>query len=104
MLHITPHFKAAFENEHIQIILKDVHAYIIEKDDDGSVNTRGSAIMEGLFIDYDDYFLYLGNDKGQIETAVALNLIASVSLVETITLTAEQAKFFSLPDGDEDIN
>lgn len=104
MTSITKNFRAAFENEYVQVVLKGIHAYVVEKSSDGTVSTRGSAAYEGVFLDYDDYFLYLGTAEGEIETAVLLENIATVTIIPSMILDEKDAAFFSMPEKDEELN
>ena len=103
-IEITKNFRAAFEGEYVQVVLKDIHAYLIDKQPDGTTSTRGSAAYEGVFLDYDVFFMYLGNAEGEIETAINLATIATVTVIPTMILNEEDIGFFSLPEKDDDIN
>lgn len=104
MIEITKNFRAAFEGEYVQVVLKDIHAYLIDKGSDGTTSVRGSAAYEGVFLDYDAVFLYLGTSEGEIETALNLTTIAAVTLIPSMILNEDDIGFFSLPEKDDDIN
>lgn len=104
MVEITKAFRTAFENEYVQVVLKDIHAYIMEKQPDGVLKTRGSAAYEGVFLDYDDKFLYIGTAEGEIETAINLQTIATVTIIPSMIIDEKDMAFFSLPEKDEDLN
>lgn len=103
-IEITKSFRYAFEGHHIQVTVRDIHAYIIEQTADGDIQTRGAALISGYFVDYDEVFLYLGTKAGDIENAIPLDMIAAVSKQEVISLSNKDAEFFSLPKDDSEVN
>lgn len=103
-LQITKSFRLAFEQKFVRVVIKGVHAFIIEKTEDGDVQTKGSAVMHGYLLDYDEHFLYLGTSTGEIEQAIALDTIAVINKEDIMVLNEEDAAFLSFPDSDEEIN
>lgn len=103
-MQITKALRLAFENKQVQIILKNVYAYIIEQDTNGALQKQGAAAVEGFFIDYDDVFLYLGNEAGEIQQAIAIENIASIALSDEDNKIKEVLEFLSFPTNDNEVN
>ena len=103
-MEVTKSLRLAFDQKFVRVVLKDVHAFIIEKMEDGNVQTRGSAVMHGFFLDYDEHFIYLGSSSGEIDQAVAINNIAVINKEDVMELDEEVAAFLSFPESDEEIN
>lgn len=103
-MHITRLIAQSFQKKEVQILLKNVYAVILEQDNAGVVHTRGSAVVTGVFEEHDDYYLYLSDQTGTITRAIAIELIASISLSEDDELE-EIAKIMGmLPGEDEDVH
>ncbi len=103
-IEITKSLRLAFDQKFVRIVIKDVHAFIIEKMEDGSVQTRGSAVMHGFFLDYDEHFIYLGSSSGEVDQAIAINNIAVINKEDVMELDEEDVAFLSFPESEEEIN
>jgi hypothetical protein len=98
-LEVTKALRLAFEGKLVLVVLKGIHAYIVEKNEREAIELKGSAVTTGFFLDYDNNFLYLGTDAGEIEEAIALQNIASIRLAPP-----EEEAFVSFPKDESEIN
>lgn len=101
---ITKAFRFAFEGHYVQVTMKDVHAYILEKSEEGEMMTKGAAIVAGYFLDWDECFLYLGSKDGEIEEAVSLESVVHISKQDILELSDKDAAFFSMPEKPSEVN
>jgi hypothetical protein len=103
MLQITKALRLAFENKEVQVVLKNVYAFVLEKDETGHIQKQGAATVAGVFLDHDDIFLYLGTDSGEITQAISIENIALIALPDDEG-DEEILKFLSFPGSDKEIN
>lgn len=79
-----------FKGEFVAIFLSSVSV----SESSGSKQIRSNIMVEGYLLDYDDNYLYLGNDKEVITDAVKITDVARLFKIDH---TEEMLKNLDLP-------
>ena len=100
---LTDAFFLAFEGQHI-VITTNLTQTMHTQFEDGSSAESAPIFYEGILLDYDDDYYYLGKTPNEIDQAVNKKNTVHIMIVEETTVFDEILDSMRTPEKKEDIN